>query len=92
MWPALNEGDSTANDRASGARESYTTAVEMEKIAAEAFAAMQEKYNIGRATPQEFEQSKTTLLGMTLQRIRSRYECLLRYRILRFYEGTTRQG
>lgn len=80
----------TAWYQASGARESYNTAVETEKIAEEAFRAMQEKYNIGRATPQEFEQSKTSLLGMTLQRIRSRYECLLRYRVLKFYEGTSR--
>lgn len=80
----------TAYYQATGARESYKTAVETEKIAQEAFNAMQEKYNIGRATPQEFEQSKTTLLGMTLQRIRSRYECLLRYRVLKFYEGTSR--
>lgn len=76
--------------QATGARESYLTAVETEQIAREAFLAMQEKYNIGRATPQEFEQSKTTLLGMTLQRIRSCYECLLRYRVLKFYEGTSR--
>ena len=76
--------------QAVGARESFTTSEETEKIAHEAFLAMQEKYNIGRATPQEFEQSKTTLLGMTLQRIRSHYECLLRYRVLKFYEGTSR--
>lgn len=82
----------TAYYQASGARQSFTTALETEKIAREAFAAMQEKYNIGRATPQEFEQSKTTLLGMTLQRIRSYYECLLRYRVLKFYEGTSRSG
>lgn len=80
----------TAYYQASGAAESYNTSLQTESIAAEAFAAMQEKYNIGRATPQEFEQSKTNLLSMTLQRIRARYECLLRYRILRFYEGTSR--
>lgn len=80
----------TAYYQAAGAMETYKTAIETESIAAEAFAAMQEKYNIGRATPQEFEQSKNTLLEMTLQRIRSRYECLLRYRVLKFYEGTSR--
>lgn len=80
----------TAYYQAAGARETYRTSMETENIAAEAFAAMQEKYNIGRATPQEFEQSKNTLLGMTLQRIRSRYECLLRYRVLKFYEGNSR--
>lgn len=80
----------TAYYQASGARETYKTSVETEKIAREAFLAMQEKYNIGRATPQEFEQSKNSLLSMTLQSIRSRYECLLRYRVLKFYEGTSR--
>lgn len=81
----------TAYYQATGARQSYLTAMETEHTAAEAFEAMQEKYNIGRATPQEFEQSKNTYLNMTLQRIRSRFECLLRYRVLKFYEGTQRQ-
>ncbi|MCH5247565.1 MAG: TolC family protein [Muribaculaceae bacterium] len=80
----------TAYYQASGARETYLTSLETERISQEAFNAMQEKYNIGRATPQEFEQSKNSLLAMTLQRIRSRYECLLRYRVLRFYEGNIR--
>lgn len=80
----------TAYYQATGARQSYLTALETEQTSRQAFEAMQEKYNIGRATPMEFEQSKNTYLNMTLQRIRSRFECLLRYRVLKFYEGTQR--
>ena len=77
--------------QATGARQTYLTALETEAANRTAFEAMQEKYNIGRANPQEFEQSKNTLLRTTLQRIQSHYECLLRYRVLMFYRGNLRQ-
>ncbi len=77
--------------KATGARQTYLTALETETANRAAFEAMQEKYNIGRANPQEFEQSKNTLLRTTLQRIQSHYECLLRYRILMFYKGDLRK-
>lgn len=77
--------------KATGARQTYLTALETEAANRTAFEAMQEKYNIGRANPQEFEQSKNTLLRTTLQRIQSHYECLLRYRVLMFYKGDLRK-
>ena len=77
--------------QATGARQTYLTALETEAANRAAFEAVQEKYNIGRANPQEFEQSKNTLLRTTLQRIQSHYECLLRYRVLMFYRGNLRQ-
>ncbi|MDE5934623.1 MAG: TolC family protein [Muribaculaceae bacterium] len=77
--------------KATGARQTYLTALETEAANRAAFEAMQEKYNIGRANPQEFEQSKNTLLRTTLQRIQSHYECLLRYRVLMFYKGDLRK-
>lgn len=77
--------------QATGARQTYLTALETETANRAAFEAVQEKYNIGRANPQEFEQSKNTLLRTTLQRIQSHYECLLRYRVLMFYRGNLRQ-
>lgn len=77
--------------QATGARQTYLTALETEAANKAAFEAMQEKYNIGRANPQEYEQSKNTLLRTTLQRIQSHYECLLRYRVLMFYKGDLRK-
>ena len=50
------------------------------------FEAVREKYNLGRATPVEFEQAKTNLFKVEVSRISARFEYLLRTRILRFYE------
>lgn len=72
---------------ATGARDKYVTSLTTEEATRVAFEAMQEKYNIGRATPNEFEQSKTNLLKNTLSRISAHYEYLLRHRILLFYQG-----
>lgn len=77
--------------QATGSRQTYLTALETEAANRAAFEAVQEKYNIGRANPQEYEQSKNTLLRTTIQRIQSHYECLLRYRVLMFYKGDIRK-
>lgn len=71
--------------RAMAARSKYQTGVATEQIAREAFEAMKEKYEMGRATPQEFEQSKTASLKATIDRIQANYEYILRCRILNFY-------
>lgn len=49
------------------------------------FEAMQEKYNMGRSNPYEFEQAKNAYLKSQISRIQSRYEYQLRLRILQFY-------
>lgn len=71
--------------RAVAAHEKFRTGLESEQLAREAFDAMKEKYEMGRATPQEFEQSKTASLKATIERIQANYEYILRCRILRFY-------
>lgn len=71
--------------RAVGAHSKFQTGVASEEIAREAFEAMKEKYEMGRATPQEFEQSKTSYLKSTIDRIQANYEYILRCRILNFY-------
>ena len=71
--------------RAVAAHNKFQTGVTSEDLAREAFEAMKEKYEMGRATPQEFEQSKTTYLKSTIERIQANYEYILRCRILNFY-------
>ena len=46
---------------------------------------MKEKYELGRSTPTEFEQAKTTYLKAQVNRLQSHYEYILRCRILDFY-------
>ena len=76
-----------AHVQASGAREKYLTAQTSCEAAQASFDAMSEKYNVGRATSTEFEQSKTNLFSSKIQLIQAHYEYLLRYRILHFYQG-----
>lgn len=75
-----------AHVQATGAREKYITAQTSSDAAKASFDAMSEKYNLGRATSTEFEQSKTNLFSSQIQLIQARYEYLLRYRILDFYK------
>lgn len=73
--------------QARGAQEKYNTAVTSCNAAQISFDAMSEKYNLGRATSTEYEQSKTNLFAAQIQRIQARYEYLLRCRLLNYYQG-----
>lgn len=75
-----------AYTQATGARDKYLAAGKTLEKTRLSFDAIREKYELGRATPSEFEQAKTNLFRVEVSRISSRYEYLLRYRILRFYE------
>lgn len=75
-----------AYTQAAGARDHYLTAGETLEKTRLSFDATREKYDLGRATPTEFEQAKNNLFRVEISRISSRYEYLLRHRILRFYE------
>lgn len=72
--------------QAVGARNSYLTSQQTIAKTRESFQAMREKYNLGRATPTEFEQAKTNLFRTEVTGIQSHYEYLLRHRILLFYQ------
>lgn len=75
-----------AYTQASGAKDRFATAtVTLEKTRL-SFDATREKYDLGRATPTEFEQAKNNLFRVEVSRISARYEYLLRHRILQFYE------
>ncbi|MCM1451546.1 MAG: TolC family protein [Clostridium sp.] len=71
--------------QAVAAAEKYASSQLAEKSTAAAFEAMQEKYNLGRATSTEYEQAKTNALRATADRIQANYEMILRSRLLQFY-------
>ncbi len=75
-----------AYTQATGARDKFLTSSETLDKTRLSFEATRERYALGRATPTDFEQAKNNLFRVEISRISSRYEYLLRYRILRFYE------
>lgn len=87
--------ESTRLDIANAINQAYaqaTTALAKEQSAAVAASsaeaaldAVTEKYNVGRATPTEWETAKTTATRARAEAVQARYEYLLRIRILDFY-------
>lgn len=78
----------TINDayyQAVGAYKKYDSSQIAEEFALKSFEAMREKYNLGRATPTEYEQANTKALQATAERVQAYYELILRTRILSFY-------
>lgn len=75
--------------QARGARDKYFTSQETLAKTSASFNATQEKYNLGRATPTEFEQAKNNLYRTRINSIQAHYEYLLRYRILMFYQSNS---
>lgn len=73
--------------QAKGARDKYFTAQETLEKTSTSFKATQEKYNLGRATPTEFEQAKNNLYRTEINSIQAHYEYLMRHRILLFYQN-----
>lgn len=77
-----------AHLQAQSALSKYEAAKVSEDANKISFEAMQEKYNMGRSNPYEFEQAKNSYLRSTISRIQAQYEYQLRHRILNFYNGT----
>ncbi|MCM1021435.1 MAG: TolC family protein [Muribaculum sp.] len=71
--------------RADGAQKKLKSALVAENATAKAFTAMSEKYGIGRATPTEYQQSKTKALRAKAEALQAHFELILRNRILDFY-------
>ncbi len=71
--------------RADGASKKLKAALVAENAADKAFQAMSEKYNVGRATPTEYEQSKTKALRTKAEALQAHFELILRNKILDFY-------
>lgn len=76
---------SQAHVRATTARHKIEASEAALKTAQASFQAMQDKYNYGRATATEFEETKTALFRANLDLLQARYESMLRTRILQFY-------
>ena len=74
-----------AHTRARSAQAKWQAGLVAERAAKAAFEAMQDKYNYGRATATEFEQSKNAWFRSRAELIQARYETLLRARLLAFY-------
>lgn len=71
--------------QATAAEKKLEAATVAESSSAEAFEAMQEKYNFGRATSTEYETAKTALTKAQAERVQANYELIMRQRILAFY-------
>lgn len=74
-----------AYHQAVAAEKKAASCVIAENAAIKAFEAMTEKYEMGRATPTEYQQAKVKALTATEERIQAYYEQILRLRILDFY-------
>lgn len=73
--------------QAVGAKKKLQASIDAEYSAQQTFEAMKEKYNLGRATPTEYDQAKTKYLKATSERVQAKYESILRNRILQFYNS-----
>ncbi len=71
--------------QAVGARERYYAADAAVASSESAFAAVQEKYGLGRATPVDFDNAKNQYVKALSERTQAKFELLLRARILDFY-------
>lgn len=76
--------------QADGARERYETARTTLDKTRLSFEATAERFNLGRATQADYEQSKNNLFRTEVAMIQARYEYLIRTRILRFYRDSAR--
>ena len=74
--------------RATAARQKYQSGLVAERAARAAFDAMTQKYNFGRANATEYEQTKSAWFRTRGELVQSRYESILRARILNFYNRT----
>lgn len=61
-----------------------------EKATGAALDAMREKYNYGKANATEFEEAKSNYIKAVSDSVRSKYESVLRRRILQFYSSSSR--
>ena len=72
---------------AKAAREKYESSLQAEEAAAESFALVQARYENGKATITEFNESKNQYLKAGSDRVQACYEALYQAGLLDFYEG-----
>ena len=70
-----------------GAAKRLESSTVAEDATEKTYAATREKYNLGRATPTDYETAKNNYLRAVSDRVRAKYEYMLRARILDFYNS-----
>lgn len=70
-----------------GAQQKYASSLQAEASAAESFALVQARYENGKATITEFNESKNQYLKAGSDRVQACYESLYQAALLDFYEG-----
>lgn len=73
--------------QAQSARDKYLASDETLLKTKQSFDATLERFNLGKATQADYEQARNNLFRMEITRIQSRYEYMLRHRILMFYQN-----
>lgn len=73
--------------QAESARDKYLASDETLLKTKQSFDATLERFNLGKATQADYEQARNNLFRMEITRIQSRYEYMLRHRILMFYQN-----
>lgn len=71
--------------QAKGATEKLRSAEISADATRQAFEAMQQKYDFGRANSTEYEQARSNYVRATSEAVQAKYESILRRRILAFY-------
>lgn len=71
--------------QAKGATEKLRSAEISADATRQAFEAMQQKYDFGRANATEYEQARSNYVRATSEAVQAKYESILRRRILAFY-------
>lgn len=82
---ALYKNIQQAYYQARGAEEKRNAALVSEAATREAFEAMQQKYDFGKANSTEYEQAKSNYVRAMSEAVQAKYESILRRRILAFY-------
>lgn len=82
---ALYKSIQQAYYQAVGATEKYNAAQVSEQATREAFEAMTQKYDFGKANSTELEQARSNYIKAMSETVQAKYENILRRRILAFY-------
>jgi len=69
------------------ARERYTSAVKAESAAMESYDYQKKAYDVGRSTTYDLDQSRLKWFAASEEAVRSKYEYLLRNKILEYYSS-----
>lgn len=76
-----------AHQSVTSAQARYHSAKKALDAAAESFDYIQERYDVGKATPYELNESQTKLLSAKSEQLQSKYDYIFKNKILDFYRG-----